>query len=768
MITWNRFKDIVKKQAGAARVLGFGHPLNPDVALPFSPEQVDKATLDAFLETAWGNIERGFASDWPESGYFLVGRSALCPELETIQRSFPWRGLMADGQPLWAGVQQEIIGASFAPDTELSLLSLFVGPVQDFISEARKVRDLWAGSFLLAAATFQALIPVLEKYGPDVVIHPHLHETVPFQTWVKEQYPGSILPSAPSDLKRLASLPNRALVVIPTAEVADIGRLAKEKLKEYWLGLSDNVWQRFPAPRQPAINSTLWQQQLKDHFHLYYTAVPVVRQTWLQTYGSIQAAAQNFFEARKLTRSFTFWPTPDFRDKCTLCNHREVVGPAQRSPNKGFWQDLVNKSQGRLRPGERFCATCLAKRLIRDADLGVPRFAFDSTSDIAMQSYRTAVAQLIPQDFVTAISLLKTAIGREGELRTLAEVPGDWFYLENLETSRFLKREAPALPAESLPEAAYALELAREELQKIYRQFGKAPSYYAVLMMDGDEMGKWMSGAHPDPVRLPLTLARHSSLSQILTTLGRDVMPPLLADWQGVLVYAGGDDLLALGPLHGVLEAAQRLQTGFREGLPAAGLLGLGPEASISAGLVLAHHTDSLEKVLETAREAERQAKEVLGRAALNLVVRFSAGSLVTGGFKWQIPLASRGAAIPLTVFLQTLAAWLGHPEKGLSPRFLYRVMESLEVFYPTQTGRPPARAPLAAELSRLLRRHLPADSPVWQQRDPFSPAEFLELLLYLADPDEPGQTWPPKFACQENIKGLLKIALFLAREHIS
>lgn len=765
MITWEDFQKIVSQQLAASDELRFGHPLDPDLPTAVASVSLDKEQLQEILADACREVETGFPDDVAPGGRFLLGRLALEQRLNAGANGPSWRYLLADGQAFWAKVQAAVMLSTFPAETELCLLSLFVGPVQEFIREARKVRDLWAGSFLLAAATFQALLPLLEAYGPDVVIHPHLIGTIPFYRWVAGQYPHYSLAAPSSDLDRLASLPNRALALVPTAEVANIGPEVKNRLTDYWTGLAKKVWDRLTAAQKRDIDKATWDQQLADHFYCYYTAVPVSREALEQRYGQAQAAAQQLFEARKLTRSFSFWPTPDFRSKCTLCNHREIIGPGPREKSQRFWEGFVRFRQGQLRPGEQLCATCLGKRLLRDADLGVSRFAFDSTCDIAIRSYRQAVKEADSGDLVAAVSLLYSSLGEE-EINDVDEIPAEWFYRENLETKAFFSSEAVGLELTSTQDIEVALNDVRDELKRIYDQLGPPPAYYAVLMLDGDEMGQWMSGAKPDPARLPLTLARHISLSQILTTLGREVMPDLLGDWPGVLVYAGGDDLLVLGPVAGVLAAAHRLQSGFREGLPGSGLLGLGPQASISGGLVLAHRHDSLEKVLETAREAERQAKEQLGRDALQIVVRFSAGSAVSGGFKWQVPLAGRSTTLPLTDFMKTLAAWVSLPEMGLSPRFLYRVMETLPVFAPALPGRAVAREPLAAELKRLLTRHLPKASPLWQVCDPFSPTELLDLLLYLTDPQEPGRTWPAGFKPVPNLQGLLKIALFLAREN--
>lgn len=58
--------------------------------------------------------------------------------------------------------------------TKLYLLRVSVGPVQEFISEARKTRDLYMGSQLLSEVTKKSMKPIIDNYGRDAVIYPYI------------------------------------------------------------------------------------------------------------------------------------------------------------------------------------------------------------------------------------------------------------------------------------------------------------------------------------------------------------------------------------------------------------------------------------------------------------------------------------------------------------------------------------------------------------------------------------------------------------------
>ncbi len=76
----------------------------------------------------------------------------------------------------------------------------------------------------------------------------------------------------------------------------------------------------------------------------------------------------------------------------------------------------------------------------------------------------------------------------------------------------------------------------------------------------------------------------------------------------GALVYSGGDDVLALLPLHKALMAARALAQRFQEAMAPFGKEGKRP--SLSVGLAVVHHLEPLQDALDLARRAEKRAKE--------------------------------------------------------------------------------------------------------------------------------------------------------------
>lgn len=146
-------------------------------------------------------------------------------------------------------------------------------------------------------------------------------------------------------------------------------------------------------------------------------------------------------------------------------------------------------------------------------------------------------------------------------------------------------------------------------------------SYLAVLHMDGDRMGARLSG-------LP-SLEAHKDFSRKLSQFAQKV-PSIIRQHGGkggLLVYSGGDDVLALLPLRHVLKCAHALYQEFKT------ITGL----TASAGVAITPSNLPLEAALEMARKAEETAKEHYGRDAIVFTEAHGTGQIRSAGAKWEV-----------------------------------------------------------------------------------------------------------------------------------
>ncbi len=258
------------------------------------------------------------------------------------------------------------------------------------------------------------------------------------------------------------------------------------------------------------------------------------------------------------------------------------------------------------------------------------------------------------------------------------------------------------------------------------RQASEPPRYLAVLHLDGDNMGTMLGKV--------ANIQAHQHFSRAISDFAGSVSAIVEQHYQGRLIYAGGDDVLALLPVWQALDCANELRNAFSAHLTQAGI----QNATASAGISIAPYDYPLDLALESARQAEKQAKEDLGRNAV--VVLENRGQVRPAGAKWTnddtpdldiarlIALicawyANDPAAIERLSSLAHLHAITAYPAKGalLSPSFGYDVQQlalTMDTIHrrpsPSRDASPPDVAPAArvAALSALIRRRLHEDLP--------------------------------------------------------
>jgi CRISPR-associated protein Cmr2 len=210
------------------------------------------------------------------------------------------------------------------------------------------------------------------------------------------------------------------------------------------------------------------------------------------------------------------------------------------------------------------------------------------------------------------------------------------------------------------------------------RKFRSPAAYFALLVMDGDSTGKLIAERGGACVSRAL---------QVFA--GRVAGPPcfqpagaggIVGKHDGVLIYAGGDDVQALLPLTTALAAVRDLHAAYLEAFQ--GELGdalgeLGTPPTISAGLVIAHFQEPLGAVVREAHDLlERRAKGENGRNSLALALLRPSGSrleLVTAfGRKRATDEIEPG---PIDVLDELAAAYAMEPGDRATS-FLYRVRQ--------------------------------------------------------------------------------------------
>ena len=154
--------------------------------------------------------------------------------------------------------------------------------------------------------------------------------------------------------------------------------------------------------------------------------------------------------------------------------------------------------------------------------------------------------------------------------------------------------------------------------------------YYTILHADGDRMGAAIDKQAMNGFEA------HQRLSLCLSKFAGKVKVIVEKNHEGSCVYAGGDDVLALLPLHTALQCARKLADEFRNDLKDF-TDSEGNKPTLSVGLAVGHHLDPIQDTLALAREAEKIAKkQVPGKNALAVTVRKRSGADRTVKGSWD------------------------------------------------------------------------------------------------------------------------------------
>ncbi len=131
-----------------------------------------------------------------------------------------------------------------------------IGPVQEYIAQARRTLDVWSGSYLMSYLIGCGLRHIALSYGPDNIIFPNLCGQPIFDLLLKEEVWDQAGTSEHKKLwecfgyefdygrRRLLtpSLPNRFLAIIPANKAADIAREVESEIRGTYESIANKVW----------------------------------------------------------------------------------------------------------------------------------------------------------------------------------------------------------------------------------------------------------------------------------------------------------------------------------------------------------------------------------------------------------------------------------------------------------------------------------------------------------------------------------------------
>lgn len=581
----------------------------------------------------------------------------------------------------------------------IAMMVVSITPVQQFIAKARKLRDFWTGSVILSWLAFEGIKWVIKNLGCDHILYPSLIDQPLVNEYLKAKginevnflnnesgiasFPNKFLFLMPynraeeiaNDIKNAInekwedlrkSMTTELLRGSFSQEESDaISELFEKQFKNYWditwasvklldKNYEDKIKELLP-PKSYENNLKLleiFNKIIEDKEHYEKSGLGILYST---THSLVQTALASQKTQKKIIRG------EETGQKCQICGEFEVIntfehkeGTKAKEYTKNIddlW-DKISKTIGKneIKSTEKLCSVCFTKRMayriFKDDDKHVLNKTFNNC-----EKFPTTTEVALYDDL------------------------------------SFQKEEDKYNYAQRIHE--------NEDIQVDNRN-----RYYAILMMDGDKMGAlvngetigstWQTIMHPDivkrlsiqnydkkykdnwdnifknhPKRL-LTPSIHLSISESLGDFAIYGVSRIIKKYEGKLIYAGGDDVCAILPVSNVIEAADDIRKYYNstfkvimpennneksenieisdvakdnilniKGKLSVGL-GKAKEISISAGILICHHKESLTAMLEESHRLLDKAKTEGDRNAVAVELRKRSGGSRYFVSKWD------------------------------------------------------------------------------------------------------------------------------------
>lgn len=485
-------------------------------------------------------------------------------------------------------MQDHLIGGDMVENKKI--LSFSIGPVQGFIAQARKTKDLFSGSKILS----DIIDHVLKEFKNEQIIFPH---------------------------KDLESKPNRFIAIIDGGSQAKdiagkVEKLARRKFMEIAETTYFNVFGNLDMPNG-------FKEQVNDFLDINWIAIDYDE----HRYKDIHNELDMLMGAVKNTRIYKQIRITDSEigeagKKCSVCGERNSLffKKPPRSCNSSQYR-VVNDYF--ISENESICGVCFVKRYYEKEKVD----SFPSTAEICLMNV------------LSKLNMNMTVIDDE-EINQFGNFTVDVLFEENnnieyIKENGMLKKEVSLTEEKRLLKKLNDIE--RNVTEKAKKEGLKLSKYYAIISFDGDGMGKWLSGEKIDESKCTL-LDFHKTLSKLLGEFSQKAKEIVVEPW-GKIVYAGGEDFLGFINIEYLFDVMLSLRILFDTVVNKPLKKYAKKEddnLTFSAGISISHYKISLSNSIKWAKMMEKKAKKIDGKNSFAIALLKRSGDGKIAKFRWQ------------------------------------------------------------------------------------------------------------------------------------
>lgn len=446
-----------------------------------------------------------------------------------------------------------------------ALFAFTIGPVKSFIDNSRKMNDLYGGSLILSKLTHKAIEYVNKKGGFEVVF-PVVNEDEEF-----------------------LNIPNRFIAKIENFDTENL-----QSYKDIAEKLTQQVNNDFNAMLLTALRKVditeeheqdIAKKQTADFLETHWLYEQYTSDTEYQkAYNNIFKNLQAVKNIRPFVQNNEFWGR-----KCTLFPEYNAIIIKKNEEDKY----PIHTNIGELRKYIDISTNKKLKYIVK------------------------------PKEALSAIALFKRVYVSNSKIKSLRNMLLEFYYKKiescvKYKDDQYYTHIANAIydlsnnnkpTEEEYPKTA--IDIAEEKYKKIKDEKIFLSSYYACIKFDGDNMGD---------VYTKIGVKEQRELSIKICVFAASAKKIVEEEFNGLCVYAGGEDVLAFLPIPTLFYALEKLHKDFHEKT----------QLNFSAGIAVAHLMQPLKEVLITAGKMEQEAKDFNGKNAFALSVIKRSGELRT------------------------------------------------------------------------------------------------------------------------------------------
>lgn len=223
-----------------------------------------------------------------------------------------------------------------------SLLKFQIGPVQDFIAQARSTRDLWSGSYLLSWLVAEG-IKALPQNGKELIFPCHDRQPLLYEP-MDPKTPGILIPN----------LPNIFIAEIQ-GDADTTSKRVREAIEKEWRNIANAVWNHAGREKAGVEGSQRdrFFAQVNRHLSISWMITELPDDS-AESY--LEAYQHNgwHLDAVRQTNCFSAWDSCNkgnvqgSNEKDSLSGKEEAIFQGSGRPNDSHWHHLLHKHEDRL------------------------------------------------------------------------------------------------------------------------------------------------------------------------------------------------------------------------------------------------------------------------------------------------------------------------------------------------------------------------------------------------------------------------------------